>query len=111
MPAEQKRGIEIKMGCCLAFEPLSPWGLNLLKWETVAQLGFSEEQFSHFMAQKSWVGKLKDINILIYFVFGFSSTWWETYPLISVSPEDKVREGPLIECIWKASSIQHPYLA
>ena len=86
-------------------------GIKLAEMRNSSTVGILRGTIFSFHGSEIMGWQIKDINILIYFGFGFSSTWWETYPLISVSPEDKVREGPLIECIWKAPSTPHPYLA
>lgn len=53
----------------------------------VAPLGFSEEQVFSFHGSEIMGWQIKDSNILIYFVFGFSPKWWEMHLPVPVNPE------------------------
>lgn len=86
-------------------------GIKLPEMRNSSTVGILRGKIFSFHGSEIMGWQIEGINILNYFAFGFSPKWWETYPLISVNPEDKVWKGPLIEGLWKSPSIPYPYLA
>lgn len=80
-------------------------GIKFPEMRNSSTVGILRGKIFSFHGSEIMGWQIEGINILNYFAFGFSPKWWETYPLISVNPEDKVWKGPLIEGLWKSPSI------